>query len=94
MVRSHTPESLDPRSAHLPPEEMVKTFAECGYPVFRCSSPLCRGVLKNKGGGRSSKHFNADPSTVIAVDRLNIYGAVAKWCNHYEVVHVFKTHIS
>ena len=43
-------------------EEMMKTFTEGGRPVFRCSSPLSRGVLKSKGGGISSVHFNADPS--------------------------------
>ena len=31
-------------------EQMMLTFAESGHPVFRATSPLCRGVLKSKGG--------------------------------------------
>ena len=44
-------------------EDMMKTFAENGHPVFKCSSPLSKGVLKSKSGGRASMHNNADPST-------------------------------
>ena len=31
-------------------EQMMLTFAESGHPVVRATSPLCRGVLKSKGG--------------------------------------------
>ena len=30
---------------------MIK-FSECGHPVFRAASPLSRGTLKRKGGGK------------------------------------------
>ena len=63
-------------------------FAESGHPVFRGTSPLSRGTLKSRGGGKYSIHFNAEPQTaelllrtIIAVNQLCIYGAVAKWCN-------------
>ena len=33
-------------------EQMMLTFAESKHPVFRSTSPLSRGVLKSKGGGK------------------------------------------
>ena len=33
-------------------EKMMVTLAESGHPVFRATSPLSRGVLKSKGGGK------------------------------------------
>ena len=33
-------------------ELMMIKFAECRHPVFRSTSPLSRGVLKSKGGGK------------------------------------------
>ena len=33
-------------------EQMMLTFAESKHPVFRSASPLSRGVLKSKGGGK------------------------------------------
>ena len=33
-------------------EQMMLTFAESKHPIFRSTSPLSRGVLKNKGGGK------------------------------------------
>ena len=41
-------------------EKMMLTFAESGHPVFRATSPLSRGVLKSKGGGKLSIHYCAD----------------------------------
>ena len=38
---------------------MIK-FGESGHPVFRVTSPLSRGTLKSKGGGKLSVHFCAD----------------------------------
>ena len=35
-------------------EKMMLTFAESGHPVFRATSPLSRGVLNSKGGGKFS----------------------------------------
>ena len=38
-------------------EQMMFTFAESGHLVFRATSPLSRGVLKSKGGGKLSIHL-------------------------------------
>ena len=45
-------------------EQMMLKFAESGHPVFRSTSPLSRGVLKSKGGGKLSIHFCADEGTI------------------------------
>ena len=45
-------------------ELMMIKFGESGHPVFRATSPLSRGTLKSKGGGKSSIHFCADGETV------------------------------
>ena len=62
-------------------EQMMFTFAESGHPVFRATSPLSRGTLKSKGGGKLSIHFCADGDTIetvfrtnISVNQLSIYG--------------------
>ena len=61
------------------------TFAESGHPVFRATSPLSRGTLKSKGGGKLSIHYCAASGTIetvfrtiISVYQLSIYGAVAE----------------
>ena len=41
-------------------EKMMVTLAESGHPVFRATSPLSRGQLKSKGGGKLSIHYCAD----------------------------------
>ena len=41
-------------------ELMMIKFGESGHPVFRATSPLSRGTLKSRGGGKSSIHFCAD----------------------------------
>ena len=58
-------------------------FGECGHPVFRATSPLSRGTLKSRGGGKLSIHFGADEGTIetvfrtiISVNQLSIYGAL------------------
>ena len=68
---------------------MIK-FAESGHPVFRATSPLSRGTLKSKGGGKLSIHFCADGDTIetvfrtiISVNQLSIYGAVSELCDEY-----------
>ena len=68
---------------------MVK-FGESGHPVFRATSPLSRGTLKSRGGGKLSIHFCADGDTIetvfrtiISVDQLSIYGAVSDLCEEY-----------
>ena len=65
-------------------------FGESGHPVFRATSPLSRGALKNKGGGQLSIHFCADGDTsetvfrtIISVNQLSIYRAVSDLCEEY-----------
>ena len=65
-------------------EVMMIKFGESGHPVFRATSPLSRGTLKSKGGGKLSIHFCADGDTIetvfrsiISVNQLSIYGAVS-----------------
>ena len=48
-------------------ELMMIKFGESGHPVFRSTSPLSRGVLKSKGGGKLSIHFCADEGTIETV---------------------------
>ena len=75
-------------------ELMMLTFAEIGHPVFRATSPLSRGRLKSKGGGKLSTHYCADLETiktvfriVISVNQLSLYGAVAEMCEKYQTFH-------
>ena len=63
---------------------MIK-FGESGHPVFRATSPLSRGTLKSRGGGKLSKIFCADGDTIetvfrtiISVNQLSNYGAVSE----------------
>ena len=71
-------------------ELMMLTFAERKHPVFRATSPLSRGKLKSKGGGKLSIHFCADGDTIetvfrtiISVNQLSFYGAVSDVCEEY-----------
>ena len=75
-------------------EKMMITLAESGHPVFRAPSQLSRGVLKSKGGGKLSIHYCADQETIttvfrtiISVNQLSLYGAVAEMCEEYESYH-------
>ena len=68
-------------------ELMMIRFGESGHPVFRATSPLSRGTLESKGGGKLSIHFCADGDTIetvfraiISVNQLSLYGAVADLC--------------
>ena len=70
------------------------TFAESGHPVFRAMSPLSRGVLRSKGGGKLSIHYCADPGTIetvfrtiVSVTQLSIYGTVAEMCEECDLCH-------
>ena len=54
--------------------------------MFRCPSPRSIGVLTCKGGGRFSRHWYRGPEgmllkTIIPVNQLRIYKAVAKCSN-------------
>ena len=74
---------------------MMIKISESGHPVFRSTSPLSRGTLKSKGGGKLSIHFCADEGTIetvfrttVSVYQLSIYGAVSDLCEEYEACHV------
>ena len=67
------------------------TFAESGHSVFRATSPLSRGMLTSKGGGKLSIHYCADQETmktvfrtITPVNQLSLHGAVAEMCEEYE----------
>ena len=71
---------------------MIIRFGESGHQVFRVTSPLFRGTLKSKGGGKFSKHFWVDGETIetafrtiISVNQLSIYGAISDLCEEYNV---------
>ena len=71
-------------------ELMMIKFGERGHQVFRATSPLSRGTLKSKGGGKLSFHFCTDGDTIetvfrtiISVNQLSIYGAVSDVCEEY-----------
>ena len=75
-------------------ELMMIKFGKSGHPVFRATSPLSRGTLKSKGGGKLSIHFCADGDTietvfriVISVNQLSIYGAVSDLCEECDSCH-------
>ena len=75
-------------------EKMMITVAESGHPVFRSTRPLSRGVLKSKGGGKLSIHYCADSETIetvfrtiISVNQLSLYGAVAELCEECDSYH-------
>ena len=66
---------------------MMINFSESGPPVFGGSSAFERGDLKSKGKGQLSIHFNGSDETVevmlrtvISVNWLSVYGAVAQMC--------------
>ena len=75
-------------------EKMMLKFAESGHPIFRATSPLSRGQLKSKGHGKLSMHYCADLETIktvfrtiISVNQLTLYGAVAEKFEEYETFH-------
>ena len=75
-------------------EKMMVTLAESGHAVFRPTSPLSRGQLKSKGGGKLSIHYCAHQDTITTVFRTitsvnqpSLYGAVAEMCEEYESFH-------
>ena len=69
-------------------------FGGSGHPVFRATSPLSKGQLKSKGGGKLSIHYCADletietvSRTIICVNQLSLSVAVAEMCEEYESCH-------
>ena len=76
-------------------ELMMINFGESGHPVFHATSPLSRGTLKSKGGGKLSLYFCPDEGTIetvfrtiISVNQLSINGAVSDLREEYKVCHV------
>ena len=63
-------------------ELMMIKFGESGHPVFRATSPLSRGQLKSKGGGKLSIHHCADLETIETIFRtiISINGAISDLC--------------
>ena len=66
---------------------MMLNSSESGHPFFRGSSTFERGDLKSKGKGKLSIHFSGSDETVevilrtiISVNQLSVYGAVAEMC--------------
>ena len=75
-------------------EQMMLKFAESGHPIFRATSPLSRGRLRSIGHGKLSTHYCADLETIltvfrtiISVNQLSHYRAVAEMCEEYETFH-------
>ena len=75
-------------------EKMMITLAESGHPVFRSTSPLSRGVLKSKCGGKLSIYFCADEGTIetvfrtiTSVNQLSLCGAVEEMCEEDDSFH-------
>ena len=63
---------------------MMLNFAESGHPIFRATIALERGELRSKEDGKKSVHINGSEETIklslrtiISVNQLSIYGAVA-----------------
>ena len=54
-------------------EFMMIKFSESGHPIFRATSPLSRGTLKSRGGGKLSIHFCADGGTIVIVFSHNFF---------------------
>ena len=76
-------------------EMMMIKFSESGHRVFRATSPLSRGTLKSRGGGKLSIHLCVDEGTIetvfrtnISVNQLGICGAVTDLCEEYKACHV------
>ena len=75
-------------------ERMLVECAESGCPIFRATTPLSRGRLKNKGHGKLSIHFAATQETIetifriiVCANQLSLYGAVADMCEEDESLH-------
>ena len=75
-------------------KRMLSEFAESGCQIFRATTPLSRGHLKNKGRGKLSIHYAADQETIETIFRIivcanqhSLYGAVANMCEECESLH-------
>ena len=68
-------------------EGMMLNFAESGHPILRARNALARGELNSTRKGVKSIHFKGSDDTiklilrtVVSVNQLRIYGAVANFC--------------
>ena len=75
-------------------EKMMLEIGESRHPDFRATSPLSRGQLESKGGGKLSVHYCADLDTIetvlrtiISESRLSLYGAVSDVCEECNTCH-------
>ena len=89
-IREDSPQGESDKIAEL----MMPKLGESRHPVFRATSPLSRGQLKSKGGGKLSIHYCADLDTIetvfrtiIPVNLLSLHGVVAEMCEKYESYH-------
>ena len=67
-------------------------LGESEHPVFRATSPLSRGQLKSKGGGKIHCCANQDTTTTVfrtitSINQLSLCGAAAEMCQEYESFH-------
>ena len=51
-------------------KRMLLEFAESGHPIFRATSPLSRGRLKNKGHGKLLIDYCAGLETIETIFRI------------------------
>ena len=89
-ISEDSPQGIWDKIAQL----VMLKFGESGHPVFRATSPLSRGQLKSKGGGKLSIHYCTNQDTITtffrtstSVKQLSLYGAVAEMCEKYESFH-------
>ena len=71
-------------------ERMLLEFAESGCPIFRTTTPLSRGQLRNKGHGKLStdqKTIETIFCIAVSATQHSLYGAVAEICEQYESLH-------
>ena len=53
-------------------KQMMMEFSDSGHTVFRATSPLSRGTLRSRGGGKLSMHFCVDQGTIETVFRTTV----------------------
>ena len=61
-------------------ELMMNDLRESGHPIFRATSALDRGHLKNKASGKLSIHFCADYVAIETIYRTFV--SVHQLCQH------------
>ena len=60
-------------------EKMLQNFKDSGHPVFRCTSPLERGQLRSKGGGKTTIHFNGRTENIELLFQMVISVSLGDW---------------